>query len=119
MFTGTFLSKIKTKALRTRVWFKLDNLKKEILNCSIRVLGDKEAKSWKLIEVLKKIVLEILEKIGLFRIRMRKLGCEAAQRMAKTALKINLKEFFVWIQDPNYIEYLGRIEYQRLICPFP
>ncbi len=106
------VARLKKYALRTGAWLKaLSRVERGLIDAAIKVLrrlGSGVVKSRDLAEILDRIA----EKIGFmlqgFLERVAPLGRRKAVQYVALALKWGYKKAVEWLQDPNYITYLGK-----------
>ncbi|MEM3419977.1 MAG: hypothetical protein QW806_07130 [Nitrososphaerota archaeon] len=101
-----FLIKIKRKAIRLKIWYKLNNIEREIINLTIKCVN--KIKSIK----LKNIILKILNKIkeifeNNFLNKIYEIGLKEVIKIVKIAYSWGNKNSLNWIKDKKYIFYLG------------
>ncbi|MEM2929053.1 MAG: hypothetical protein QXP60_08830 [Nitrososphaerota archaeon] len=104
--TNNLLLKIKRKAIRLKIWYKLNNIEREIINLTIKCVN--KIKSIK----LKKIILKILNKIkeifeNNFLNKIYEIGLKEVINIVKIAYSWGNKNSLNWIKDKKYIFYLG------------
>ncbi|MEM2174780.1 MAG: hypothetical protein QXI58_04065, partial [Candidatus Micrarchaeia archaeon] len=104
--TNNLLLKIKRKALRLKIWYKLDNIERETINLTIKYV--KRIKSIK----LKNVILKILNKIkeifeNNFLNKIYEIGLKEVINIVKIAYSWGNKNSLNWIKDKKYIFYLG------------
>jgi len=103
-FTHNDLVKAKRRALRLKVWFKLEKVERSILELSIKCIKT-IVKNKLLTNILQKIVNEINSHT--FKAKARKIGYELALRQVKAAIQSGCKRAQEWLNDEGYITYLG------------
>jgi hypothetical protein len=104
--TKPLLIKIKHKALRLKIWYRLNNIERTIIDLTIKCVD--EIKSIK----LKNIILKILNKIkeifeNKFIKKIYEIGLKEVINIVKIAYSWGNKESLKWIKDKNFIFYLG------------
>jgi hypothetical protein len=102
----SILLKIKRKALRLKIWYRLNNIERTIIDLTIKCVD--KIKSIK----LKKIILKILNKIkeaieNKFLNKIYENGLKEVINIVKIANSWGNKESLNWIKDKNFIFYLG------------
>ena len=111
MFTSSFLSDMRRKALRKGVWYKaLDALERGILSLTSRVIERVESAvlGIELVKILNK--LRDSMKSGFVR-HMEEKGRERARNMAFLAIKWGHEKARGWISDIGFVKYLTMIEF--------
>ena len=105
------LSKLRTKALRKRIWF-------DALTDQERVLTGLIVKHIKIVKnaVLATVIARIIGKLvyairNAFLHKIEQLGRPIAMTMAMGAYSCGNKEALSWMKDLNYIRYLGLTAY--------
>ena len=104
--TKSLLIKIKHKALRLKIWYKLNNIERAIIDLTIKCVN--KVKSIK----LKNIILNILNKIkeaieNDFLNKIYENGLKEIIKIVKIANSWGNKESLNWIKDKSFIFYLG------------
>ena len=102
--TSGWLAKVKQKALRSGVWFKLDRVSRGIVDLSIRCVKG-FVRSLRLREVLSSIVEKILSFLPESRTWV--LGLDLAVKNVKSALEWGYNDALSWLKDEAYIKLLG------------
>lgn len=102
--SSNWLTKIKLKALRSGVWFKLDRVSRGIVDLSIRCVKG-FVRSLRLKEVLSTIVDKILSLLPESRIWI--LGLDLAVKNVKSALEWGYYDALSWLKSEAYIKLLG------------
>jgi len=102
----TFLLKIKRKALRLKIWYRLNNIERTIIDLTIKCVY--KIKSIK----LKNIILKILNKIkeifeNKFLNKIYENGLKEIVKIVKIAYSWGNKNSLNWIKDKSFIFYLG------------
>jgi hypothetical protein len=102
----SFLLKIKRKALRLKIWYRLNNIERTIIDLTIKCVD--KIKSIK----LKNIILKILNKIkeifeNDFLNKIYENGLKEIIKIVKIAYSWGNKESLNWIKDKSFIFYLG------------
>jgi hypothetical protein len=102
----SFLLKIKRKALRLKIWYKLNNIERTIIDLTIKCVD--KIKSIK----LKNVILKILNKIkeifeNDFLNKIYENGLKEIVKIIKIAYSWGNKESLNWIKDKSFIFYLG------------
>ena len=106
MFTGQFLSSVRSRALRRGVWFKaLDTLERGILTLASRVVDRVES------AVLGVEIVKILRKLtdamkSRFVRRMEEYGFGRALKMAGQAVEWGYAMAVDWSSDLGFVRYL-------------
>jgi len=106
LLSAAYLSALRARALRQRVWFKaLTKLERGLVDLTIRI--KRQIRS----EGLLKVLLPICEKLQTalmgFKERLRALALPHALRLAQLASRWGHKEAYMWPYDPDYLEYIG------------
>jgi hypothetical protein len=104
--TRSLLIKIKHKALRSKIWYRLNNIERTIIDLTIKCVD--KVKSIK----LKNIILKILNKIkeifeNKFLNKIYENGLKEIVKIVKIAYSWGNKNSLNWIKDKNFIFYLG------------
>jgi hypothetical protein len=102
----SLLIKIKHKALRLKIWYRLNNIERTIIDLTIKCVY--KIKSIK----LKNIILKILNKIkeifeNKFLNKIYENGLKEVVNIVKIAYSWGNKESLEWIKDKSFIFYLG------------
>jgi hypothetical protein len=108
------LSSLRTKALRSGLWFST-------LSHEDRVLASLIAKNIKIVKnaTLGAVIARIVSKLfqGLrnasFLSRIDAVGRHIAQNYSEKAYSMGNKDAVEWANDPNYIRYLGTMAYNE------
>jgi len=98
------LIKAKRIALRSGKWFRLNPIERLLITLSIKTL--KKVRS----EVLKSIILKILEKISpnlTFKLKIIQIGLEIVKKRIEQAIILGYRRVEELATDINYIMYLG------------
>jgi hypothetical protein len=102
----SLLIKIKHKALRLKIWYKLNNIERTIIDLTIKCVD--EIKSIKLRNIILKILNKIKEAIeNNFLNKIYENGLKEVVNIIKIAYSWGNKESLKWIKDKNFILYLG------------
>jgi benzoyl-CoA reductase/2-hydroxyglutaryl-CoA dehydratase subunit BcrC/BadD/HgdB len=102
----SLLIKIKHKALRLKIWYKLNNIERTIIDLTIKCVD--EIKSIKLRNIILKILNKIKEAIeNNFLNKIYENGLKEIVKIIKIAYSWGNKESLKWIKDKNFILYLG------------
>ena len=106
MFTKTELIKVKRKALRAKIWFRvLNEIERRIVDLTIRVVD--EAKSKLLVKTLKEIVNKLMDAIKDFKKLVYEVGRPLAKKISDFLVsKLGYREAREWAYDRNFWEYL-------------
>ena len=104
------LMNLKTKALRSGVWFKaLQRIDRVLFDLTIKVVVNiRSSKLAKSMLVLTKKLENALE--GSFSIRLREIGLPMAQKISSTAQKLGNISAIAWAVDASFIAFLGVME---------
>lgn len=99
--------KIKSKALRTRVWFRaLSKVERAIVDLTIKCV--EEVRSLTLQSALSGIVCKIIEALeDHFRVKVEKIGRQIAKNLGNVAQRWGNKTASNWKDDRHFILYLG------------
>jgi hypothetical protein len=99
--------RIKTRALRRRVWFKVTSrLERGIVDLTIRCV--ERIRSPVLARIASEIVRKILRTLENGFVKMaEKIGAEIAERVCRIALAWGNKTASSWKHDPRFLRYLG------------
>ncbi len=107
MLTRQRLAKVKTRALRQRIWFKtLSRLERGILDLTIRCVERVQS------NVLSRTILEIVRKVlkrlkeG-FVTRAERTGCGIAEKLCTLGESWGNSECAAWKLDKSYVRFLG------------
>jgi len=102
----SLLIRIKHKAIRLKVWYKLDNIERAIIDLTIKCVN--KIKSIKLKNVILKILNKIKEAIeNDFLNKIYENGLKEIVKIIKIAYSWGNKESLKWIKDKSFIFYLG------------
>ncbi|MFY3740873.1 MAG: hypothetical protein HMLIMOIP_001318 [Candidatus Nitrosomirales archaeon] len=106
------LSSLRTKALRSGVWFASLSHEDRVL-ASLIAKNIKIVKNATLATVIARIVCKLFQglKNASFLSRIEALGRPIAQNYSEKALLMGNKDALDWANDPNYIRYLGMMAY--------
>jgi hypothetical protein len=113
MFTGQFLSSVRSRALRRGVWFKaLDTLERGILTLASRVVDKVESAvlGVEIVKILKKLTDAM--KSGFVR-RMEEYGAIRAKKLVAQAAEWGSGIASEWASDIGLIRYLTLIDMNR------
>ena len=102
----SFLLKIKRKAIRLKIWYRLNNIERAIIDLTIKCVN--KIKSIK----LKNIILNILNKIkeaieNNFLNKIYEIGLKEIVKIIKIAYSWGNRNSLNWIKDKSFIFYLG------------
>lgn len=100
------LAMMKTRAIRSGVWFKvLSRTERALLDLTIRVVD--RVRSSLLRKLLESIVRKICEALETpVRRLMREIGVALARKVCAVAKKLGCKEAWKWAEDEGFIQYL-------------
>jgi len=110
MFTGQFLSRVRSKAIRRGVWFRaLDTLERGILTLASHVVDRVES------VVLGVEIVKILKKLNdamksEFTKWMEQYGFIKVKKLAAQAMEWGNRDAIQWISEVSYIEYVTMLE---------
>ena len=102
--TKDLLIRARKIALRNGKWYKLHPMERAVLLLSSKILT--RIKS----QVLKEIIIKILEKISrslLLKWKILQIGLELAKKRVEQAIKLGNYKARDWLRDFAYIWYLG------------
>jgi len=107
LMTKEWLTSIRMRALRRRVWFKvLSRLERGIVDLTIRCVD--QVRSAKLALIIGRIVCKVMKAFrSAFRERMEKVGYDLAERISRIAVSWGYVEASNWKRDPSFVKYLG------------
>jgi len=111
MFTSSFLSEIRRKALRKGVWYKaLDALERGILSLASRVVERVESAvlGVELVKIMSKLKDSMMS--GFVR-RVREFGLWRAREVAEQAVGWGHKSSAAWASNLNFARYLTLMDY--------
>jgi len=102
----SLLIKIKHKALRLKIWYRLNNIERAIIDLTIKCVDKVKSKE------LKNIILKILNKIkeifeNKFLNKIYENGLKEIVKIVKIAYSWGNRNSLKWIKDKNFIFYLG------------
>jgi len=102
----SILLKIKRKALRLKIWYRLNNIERAIIDLTIKCVYKVKSKE------LKNIILKILNKIkeifeNKFIKKIYENGLKEIVKIIKIAYSWGNRNSLEWIKDKNFIFYLG------------
>jgi len=102
----SLLIKIKHKAIRLKIWYKLNNIERAIIDLTIKCVNKIKSKK------LKNIILKILNKIkevieNNFLNKIYENGLKEIIKIIKIAYSWGNRNSLNWIKDKNFIFYLG------------
>ena len=106
MFARKEIARIRTEALRRRVWFRVTRRVDRALMDAV-VAGLERVRSPTLTEALRRIIDKLREAMKSFRERLREIGRPIASRMALVVASWGHPGAHEWAEDPLYAEYLG------------
>jgi hypothetical protein len=100
------LTKIKVRAIRRGVWFRvLSKIERASMDLTIKVV--KRVRSFLLARVLSSIVRKLLDAMESRVVRlMREVGRGLAQKLSRIAQSWGNKSANKWAADPGFIQYL-------------
>lgn len=107
LLTRQTLTKVKTRALRQRVWFKtLSRVERAIMDLTIRCVERVQSK------VLAKAILTIVRRMlttlkESFMRRAERAGYEIAQKLCTIGERWGNEECSAWKRDKSFISFLG------------
>jgi len=102
----SLLIRIKHKAIRLKVWYKLNNIERAIIDLTIKCVN--KIKSIKLKNVILKILNKIKEAIeNDFLNKIYENGLKEIIKIIKIAYSWGNKNSLNWIKDKSFIFYLG------------
>jgi len=106
MFTASFLTDVKKKAIRGRVWFRaLDSLERGILSLSAKILDVVQSTSLSL--ELAKIVEKIEDSLlGVFERKLLRFGLARVNEIVVHAVKLGCFAALSWDTDHGFARYL-------------
>ena len=107
MLSSSYLSMVKVRALRRKVWFRiLTPIERSIFNLTLKVVGKVRSK---LLEgILRKIVDKLTEALeGKIYHLMRTIGTWMAQKISATARSWGNRAAEKWAEDPFFIRFLA------------
>jgi hypothetical protein len=101
------LLKIKSRALRTRVWFRaLSKVERAIVDLTIKCV--EKIRSNVLARTISMIVSKLLESLGEdFMTRAERIGCKIAESLCTLGERWGNKAFSTWKCDKCFIKFLG------------
>ena len=111
MFTSSFLSEMRRKALRKGVWYKaLDALERGILSLTSRVIERVESAvlGVELVKILSKLRDSMMS--GFVR-RVKEFGLWRARGVAEQAVGWGHKSSAAWASNLNFARYLTLMDY--------
>lgn len=99
--------RVKTRALRRRVWFKATSrLERGIVDLTIRCV--ERIQSAVLAGIVSKIIKKIVKTLeNVFLKRAEKIGAEIADRLSGFALAWGNKAASRWKHNPGFVRFLG------------
>ena len=109
MLTRQGLTRIKARALRLRVWFKVTSkLERGIVDLTIRCVEKIRS------PVLARVVLGIVSKIldvlqESFMEKAEKIGCRVVEKLCVVAERWGNESCSVWKEDEGFVRFLGVI----------
>jgi len=106
--TGRKLAKLKIRALRKRVWYKvLDRVERGLLDLTIRWVND--VRSGRLMETLVRILVKLASAMehGIARVLL--VGRELALQASALAVRWGNSQAFAWRFDESFWKGLARI----------
>ena len=107
LVTGQGLTRIKTRALRRRVWFKaLSRVERGIIDLTIRCVEKIRS------PILTRVILDIVRKVlktmeSKFLEKVNKAGSAIAEKVCRIALGWGNVTAPTWKQDSGFIRFLG------------
>jgi hypothetical protein len=102
----SLLIRIKHKAIRLKIWYKLNNIERTIIDLTIKCVN--KIKSIKLKNVILKILNKIKEAIeNDFLNKIYENGLKEIIKIIKIAYSWGNKNSLKWIKDKDFIFYLG------------
>ena len=102
----SLLIRIKHKAIRLKIWYKLNNIERTIIDLTIKCVDKIKSKE------LKNVILKILNKIkeifeNDFLNKIYENGLKEIIKIIKIAYSWGNKNSLNWIKDKSFIFYLG------------
>jgi len=107
LLTSQVLKRIKTKALRQKVWFKaLTRIERSVIDLTIRCVRKVQSST------LAKAILAVLNKLWSFLRegylnQAEKIGRKIAGKICETAMKWGNLQAWIWKYDLDFIRFLG------------
>lgn len=107
MMTKQDLLKIRSRALRTRVWFRaLSRVERAIVDLTIKCV--EKIRSNVLARTISMIVSKLLESLGEdFMKRAERIGCKIAENLCTLGERWGNNAFSTWKCDKCFIKFLG------------
>ncbi|RLE53683.1 MAG: hypothetical protein DRJ26_03090 [Candidatus Methanomethylicota archaeon] len=106
LLTRQFLERIRKRAIRFRIWFKLDRLERAAIDLTIKVV--ERVKNSTLAQVILRIVNKIHQWLKpTLKERALSIGRPLAIKIACLAQKWGNQKASTWINDLGFIFYLG------------
>ena len=107
MLTRQGLMKVKSKAVRNGIWFRvLSRAERAIVDLTMRCV--EKVRSPILAKAITKILGKILKTLGkTFLEKAKEIGRDLAQRLSKVAEKWGNKKAPNWKNDKEFIKFLG------------
>lgn len=104
--TRVELNKIKVRAIRRGLWFKLlSRVERASVDLTLKVV--KRVRSHLLAKVLTSIVKKLLEAMeSKVACMMKKVGINLAQKLSRIALNWGNKFAVHWAEDPSFMQFL-------------
>lgn len=101
-----FLSTLRAKAIRRRVWFKaLNRVERGLVDLVLRI--KKRVRNQRLADALLAICEKLQWALMGFAERLRALAFPHARRLAELASRWGHPEAYLWPYDLDYLEWLG------------
>ncbi|MEM1542699.1 MAG: hypothetical protein QXF59_04790 [Candidatus Bathyarchaeia archaeon] len=102
-----YLSRLRSEAIRRRVWFRaLSRLERGLINLVVKVVD--RARSPNLINVLAKIIVKVKRAMmSPLKQVMTQVGRPLAKKISMIALKWGNKSAAEWAEDEGFIRYLA------------
>ena len=107
MTTKQDLLKIRSRALRTRVWFRtLSKVERAIVDLTIRCI--EKIRSNVLARTISTIVTKLLESLGEDFMKIaERIGCKIAERLCALGERWGNKAYSTWKYDKCFLKFLG------------
>jgi hypothetical protein len=107
LFTNQGLTKIKTRAMRSGVWFRLlSRADRAVLDLTIRCVY--RVRSRVLARTISEIIRRVLRTLEAnFLEKAEKVGRSIADRLSKIAVKWGNKNAYMWTDNRGFIQFLG------------
>lgn len=110
MLTRQGLMKVKSRAVRSGIWFKvLSRAERAIVDLTVKCV--EQIRSRILAQIISKIISKLLKTLeDEFLTKAERIGCKIVEKLSTIAEKWGNKACSAWRYDKNFIKFLGMNE---------